>query len=672
MKKTWLRIAASLLATVLFITSAPLGIFASVLDDILNGGLLEDDSSASVSGTNTPTIEVPKYPSSPVYQIEYVGWEDEQTEFRQDETGVIWIIDSPNALRQFEEKVNGGESFAGKTVELRANIDYSGDVAWTPVGYHKARPFEGTFNGCGHEIINLDITYKSGNAVDNEVYYIGFFGYVKNATVQDFGIYSYSVDQDYNYDVEIGGMVGHSENSTFTNCYADGEIRTGFETINPLERADVVVTNTFPYDINYSNPHGQGVIVDLSGNDKTSFSTPRKVSGDVSALKIIGNGSKVYSGITINIEEGNWPYLLIVFENFQAVNFKITSSSDKNIYISSKATSLTASAESYAIDVPNASLCFVDYNDLFVYGGDGKNAEGQKSGTKDGNDGGDGWCGVVAERIVVNTEGCVNIHGGKGGNGADGTTGNSGTSYGDGNWGNCPSGGDGDTGGAGGTGGQGGLAVYAEQIKGIRGALTLFGGDSGVGGRGGQGGAGGKGANADAIGVKAGNGGNGGRGGRGGNAYYGISPTNNTPILSSYKAAIALVNGGDGNVGEGGSGGAGGAGGGKNGWWGAKAGQPGGSLGTGPYGDMLSPNYAFGLFDTEVFGSGKNNPFSVYQNTSAGVTLSVQKSSSGLFPYEIKVTSQGGASPWHLGGIVPLCARRILCMPRFTRFISRY
>ena len=648
MKKAWLRIFALVLAAVMFITAAPLGIFGSALDDLLNSGVLDDpsDSSASVEGSDVPTVTEPKYEGTDDYTLDYedyVGWDKPQTEFRRDETSGIWIIDSPNALRQFEQAVNGGTSFKGETVELRANIDYDGDNVWTPVGYHKDRPFMGTFKGCGHEIINLDITYNSENTVDSEVYYIGFFGYVKDATVQDFGIYSYSVDQDYNYDVEIGGIVGHSENSKFTDCYADGEIKTGFEAINPLERDEVITLTSVPSSLNYENPNGQGVVIDLREGDIVNLSSPRylgetiTVKGDVTALAIWGTNGKLYKDLTIIIEDNSWPSIYLDF-SISISDVKIYSSSGKNIYISGYGT-LRAPAEEYAINAPNATITFCDYCRFDIYGGDGKNAEGQKKGTVDGNDGGDGWCGVVAERIVVNTEGSVNIHGGNGGNGADGTTGNSGTSYGA----------DGDIGGAGGTGGQGGLAVYAEQIKGISGALALFGGDSGDGGDGGQGGQGAAGKDGT-LWTRGGNGGDGGRGGKGGNAYYGISPTNNTPILSSDKAAIALVNGRDGNVGEGGPGGRGGVGGNKGAF--SSGGSPGGSLGPGPYGDMLSPNYAFGLFDTEVFGSGNNNPFTVYQNTSAGVTLSVQNSSSGLFPYEIKVTSQGGASPWHLGGIV--------------------
>ena len=628
MKKTWLRIAASLLATVLFITSAPLGIFAGVLDDILNGGLLEDDSSASASGTNTPTIEVHKYPSSPVYQIEYVGWEDEQTEFRQDETGV-WIIDSPNALRQFEEKVNGENSFDGD-VELRANIDYSGDVAWTPVGYHKDRPFMGTFNGCGHEIINLDITYNSENTVDSEVYYIGFFGYVKDATVQDFGIYSYSVDQDYNYDVEIGGMVGHSENSTFINCYADGEIKTGFEAINPLERDDVKELTSVPSSLNYENSNGQGVIIDLTNASETIDQTV-VISGDVSVVKFIGKSSKIYKTLNIRIENSSWSCVHLVFEHFTVYPFYLENFSGHDIYISSpKGAYLEGACDKPVINIPDSTLTFCDTNALIIRGGYVEEMT-------------NGQIGVIADRIVMNTEGEVRITGGEG---SDGCYGGDGADKHN----NGATGENGGDAGSGSDGYLGGFAVHANHIKAIKGHLVLYGGDSGDGGNGGEGGNGAQGTSGTWF-SDGGTGGTGGKGGDGGDAYYGTPPTNNTPIITTSRATVALVNGADGKPGEAGAEGVGGPGGVDGGLF-SSAGSPGASKGPGTDGVMLSHNYSYGLFDTEVFGSGKNNPFTVYQNTSAGVTLSVQKSSSWLFPYEIKVTSQGGASPWHLGGIV--------------------
>lgn len=71
-----------------------------------------------------------------------------------------WNADDPIAsiddLRSFRDAVNAGESFAGKTVLLAADIDLGGE-RWIPIGTDET-PFAGKFNGGNHKIENMTVT----------------------------------------------------------------------------------------------------------------------------------------------------------------------------------------------------------------------------------------------------------------------------------------------------------------------------------------------------------------------------------------------------------------------------------------------------------------------------------------------------------------------------------
>ncbi len=63
-------------------------------------------------------------------------------------------IGSREDLLAFRDMVNSGVSFAGMTAKLTADIDMTGYKWLTMIGT-KEKPFEGTFDGANHKIINL-------------------------------------------------------------------------------------------------------------------------------------------------------------------------------------------------------------------------------------------------------------------------------------------------------------------------------------------------------------------------------------------------------------------------------------------------------------------------------------------------------------------------------------
>ena len=133
----------------------------------------------------------------------------------QDESGV-YCIASEKQLQWFAAKVNGGDTaISGK---LTANIELT--EAWTPMGSQK-QPFTGSFDGDGHSISGMDITYA---ATSGSAPYLGLFGYVKGTADKKAEIknlmLSGKLDITENYRNSFaysGGLVGGAEYVSFTD-----------------------------------------------------------------------------------------------------------------------------------------------------------------------------------------------------------------------------------------------------------------------------------------------------------------------------------------------------------------------------------------------------------------------------------------------------------------------
>ena len=92
-----------------------------------------------------------------------------------DPTATEYIIDSKEDLLAFAAAVNTGDTFAGKTVKLGAEIDLSG-IEWSPIGGDSVY-FAGEFDGQGYTISGL--TQTTGTRM-------GLFGLVEKAYLHDF------------------------------------------------------------------------------------------------------------------------------------------------------------------------------------------------------------------------------------------------------------------------------------------------------------------------------------------------------------------------------------------------------------------------------------------------------------------------------------------------------
>ena len=139
----------------------------------------------------------------------------------QDESGV-YCIASEKQLQWFAAKVNGGDTaISGK---LTANIELT--EAWTPMGSQK-QPFTGSFDGDGHSITGMSITFDS-NDKSVGAPYLGLFGYVKGTADKKAEIKNLTltgklnITENYrNSYAYSGGLVGGAEYVSFTDVTVD-------------------------------------------------------------------------------------------------------------------------------------------------------------------------------------------------------------------------------------------------------------------------------------------------------------------------------------------------------------------------------------------------------------------------------------------------------------------
>ena len=141
----------------------------------------------------------------------------------QDESGVYGIA-SEKQLQWFAAKVNSGET--GISGKLTANIDLTSVESWTPIGSLK-QPFTGNFDGDGHSITGMSITFDSDDKSIGAPY-LGLFGYVKGTEAQKAEIKNLtltgtlSITENYrNSYAYSGGLVGAAEYVSFTDVTTD-------------------------------------------------------------------------------------------------------------------------------------------------------------------------------------------------------------------------------------------------------------------------------------------------------------------------------------------------------------------------------------------------------------------------------------------------------------------
>ena len=105
----------------------------------------------------------------------------------------------------------------GEYYEINSTDDLSAIENFIPIG--NGNSFDGTFDGCGHTISNLNI--------NSSVFYVGLFGWVSSGIIQNVNLINAEVKGDNsNYTGRLVGVLSGSVN----NCSIGGNINVSGKT----------------------------------------------------------------------------------------------------------------------------------------------------------------------------------------------------------------------------------------------------------------------------------------------------------------------------------------------------------------------------------------------------------------------------------------------------------
>ncbi len=138
-----------------------------------------------------------------------------------------YVIETPQQLVHFSEKINNGELNNGVHFALGANIDMTG-VEFTPIGNNTHR-FSARFDGKGFTISNLTPKLIYEEKSNNGNYICGFFGAVENAEIKNLCLenvnITYTYESDYYSEIGIlAASVYTTRECKITNCVVNGNI----------------------------------------------------------------------------------------------------------------------------------------------------------------------------------------------------------------------------------------------------------------------------------------------------------------------------------------------------------------------------------------------------------------------------------------------------------------
>lgn len=156
------------------------------------------------------------------------------------ETNADITIGSVDEFKAFATNVANGNEYAGKTVKLTADIDFSNESAIAPIGSAEnnsdIKSFKGTFDGNGKTISNLKIGGQY-NKSGSTYYGNGLFSRLENATVKNVNfdkVTVYGINENtFNGNV-YAVVAGYSNKTTYENVNVKGSTVTGYAKVGGI------------------------------------------------------------------------------------------------------------------------------------------------------------------------------------------------------------------------------------------------------------------------------------------------------------------------------------------------------------------------------------------------------------------------------------------------------
>lgn len=227
-------------------------------------------------------------------------------------------------LRLFEKSVNGGNTYAGKTVMLMDDVDLAG-IEWKPVGqtsgYSATTYFQGTFDGNGKTISNLTIPESAWEAGSNDGqnFATGFFGFIDvgSTTIKNVTFDNANVEGHHWVGVVAGYMTGTVSgvtvtNSTVTSSYktseADGDkaggivgyLNSGSVTGCTVSGSTVTAVRDNGSVVGYSTAGGS-VTGNTAENCTVYYSTDNsaQIGGEIAGKRAAGVSDNTATNVTV-------------------------------------------------------------------------------------------------------------------------------------------------------------------------------------------------------------------------------------------------------------------------------------------------------------------------------------------------------------------------------------
>lgn len=244
-------------------------------------------------------------------------------------------ISSERELNEFAQKVNSGNNYSGKLIQLTADIQYDGVTAnnFTPIAIAAHREFQGIFDGCGHMISGIDVTDTKGEYAAALFGYIGSGGTVKNLYVSNSSfIYggkskgdciackNYgAINNCHTYQINADEGIVYYNYGTIMNCSSASDIMSGSarvggivsynegKILNCCNLGDIHSTNTEDYisiggicgknegtvqncyNIGVINSQGTGSIGGITGYNGETAVVANSYCAEESATSNFGN-----------------------------------------------------------------------------------------------------------------------------------------------------------------------------------------------------------------------------------------------------------------------------------------------------------------------------------------------------------------------------------------------
>lgn len=215
-----------------------------------------------------------------------------------------FVIQNAEQLKAFRDNVNAGNTFAGKTIELTADIDLN-NTEWTPIGTNE-HPFSGSFDGQNHTVSNLKIT--------NAGSYNGLFGKVVGIT--DGASFKTTANEVWNAEAYT---LSNCEESQFKTIIKDFTIdhfsvmtgEYGAAAIGWAENAYLSKISVSNGSVNDNNAAEKGKIAAVVGVSAKNMVYDQLTTAE--GVQVVG-GKHSVAGIVSSIQRGNngQPHLVVI------------------------------------------------------------------------------------------------------------------------------------------------------------------------------------------------------------------------------------------------------------------------------------------------------------------------------------------------------------------------